>query len=274
MRVNGINTTIQSIMLIVSPVVSGALLPIMDMGYILLIDVITAVIGVGILLLIKLPYTKTISENEEIKYFETIVEGLKYVKEHKFIKTFLKFYAVLSVLIAPIALLTPLLVTRSFGAEEWRLTLNEMVFFVGSIAGGGIISVWGGFKNKIRTIALACFIYGVLSIIMGFSTVFTIYLIMMGFMGITMPMFNTPSIVILQEAIEEKMYGRVFSIVQIIGSGIMPLSMVIYGPLADKIKIEILIIITGILFCLIPIFLIKNKNLQEYTNLNEMPNNQ
>lgn len=46
------------------------------------------------------------------------------------------------------------MVTRNFGDEAWRLTLNEIVFFVGSILGGALISTWGGFKSKIHTLAL------------------------------------------------------------------------------------------------------------------------
>lgn len=49
------------------------------------------------------------------------------------------------------------MVTRTFGEEAWRLTLNEIVFFIGSILGGSLISVWGGFKNKIHTLALRLF---------------------------------------------------------------------------------------------------------------------
>ena len=48
MKINGINSTIQSIMLILSPALSGALLANFDLGYIFFIDVITAVIGIGI----------------------------------------------------------------------------------------------------------------------------------------------------------------------------------------------------------------------------------
>ena len=96
---------------------------------------------------------------------------------------------------------------------------------------------------------------------MGMPIPFVIYLIMMGIQGISMPMFGAPSMAILQETVEKTMQGRVFSIVQIIGSGIMPLSMVIFGPLADVVKIQIVIIITGILFCLMPLLLKFDKNL-------------
>lgn len=154
------------------------------------------------------------------------------------------------------------MVTRTFGDEAWRLTLNEIVFFIGSILGGSLISIWGGFKNKIYTLALGCFLCGAFGVAMGIASLanmFIIYLVIMGLMGILMPMFNTPSIVILQETVEEEMYGRVFSIVNIIGSGIMPLSMIIYGPLSDNIPIEIILIISSALFMFVPLALIKDK---------------
>ena len=77
-------------------------MPIMPIGYILFIDVITAIIGVGIFVF-GVKYKHTINEEEMKKgYFSSIKQGLKYVKGHKFIRRFLAYYAVISVLIAPI----------------------------------------------------------------------------------------------------------------------------------------------------------------------------
>ncbi|MFR2534814.1 MAG: MFS transporter [Clostridia bacterium] len=272
MRVNGINTTIQSIMLILSPAAAGAIMPMMPIGYILFIDVITAIIGVGIFALgVKYKHIKK-EENLEKGYFKSIVEGLKYVNHHKFIKRFLLYYIVISILIAPIGILTPLMVTRTFGDEAWRLTLNEIVFFVGSIVGGGIISTWGGFKNKIYTLALGCFLCGIFGIAMGMvslANLFIFYLITMGLLGIIMPFFNTPAIVILQETVEENMYGRVFSIVNIIGSGIMPLSMLLFGPLSDVITIESILIVSSIFFAFLPLVFIKDKTIKNIPVINK-----
>lgn len=272
MRVNGINTTIQSIMLILSPAAAGAIMPMMPIGYILFIDVITAIIGVGIFALgVKYKHIKK-EENLEKGYFISIVEGLKYVNQHKFIKRFLLYYIAISILIAPIGILTPLMVTRTFGDEAWRLTLNEIVFFVGSIVGGGIISTWGGFKNKIYTLALGCFLCGIFGITMGMvslANLFIFYLITMGLLGIIMPFFNTPAIVILQETVEENMYGRVFSIVNIIGSGIMPLSMLLFGPLSDVITIESILIVSSIFFAFLPLVFIKDKTIKNIPVINK-----
>lgn len=154
------------------------------------------------------------------------------------------------------------MVTRTFGDDAWRLTLNEIVFFIGSIIGGGIISAWGGFKNKIYTLVLGSFLCGFFGVVMGvvsLGQMFIVYLILMGLMGVTMPFFNTPAIVILQETIEEEMYGRVFSIVNIIASGIMPLSMILFGPLSDQISIETILIVSSALFMIIPFIMMKDK---------------
>jgi DHA3 family macrolide efflux protein-like MFS transporter len=77
--------------------------------------------------------------------------------------------------------------------------------------------------------------------------------------GMTMPLFNVPSMVLLQEKVENSMQGRVFSFVQIAGSGIMPLGMAIFGPLADVVRIQVLMIVSGAALILVGISIFYNK---------------
>lgn len=249
LKINGINGTIQSLILILSPIASAAFLGLMEIGNILLIDVITAFIGVGILSFLKI--SKIENENEGSGYYEDIKQGINYVKKDKFINQMLKVYAIFCFIIGPISFLTPLMIARTFGVEPWRLSANEVVFFIGGIIGGIILSTWGGFKNRMYTIGVASVIYGICFIFLGFSTTFIIYLVFMGLIGISMPFFSTVVTALLQEIIDAKMLGRIFSLVQIIGGSIMPLSMLLYGPLSDVMKIETLLIITGIITILI-----------------------
>lgn len=272
MRVNGINTTIQSIMLIVSPAVSGALMGLMPIGRLFFIDVITAIIGVGILLFVKVSHKRTVEKGEKIDYWKDIKEGITYIKNYTFLRTFFIFFAILCCCVGPISFLSPLMIARNFGDEVWRLTINEIVFFVGSIAGGIAISVLGESKNKLKMIAFACLLWGILTIAIGISPNFTVFAIIMGLIGVSMPFFNSTSIVILQETVEKSMHGRIFSLVQIVSSGIMPLSMVFYGPLADMLSVEILIILSGVIFLLIALAIIKNKNLKKYNKIMQEKN--
>ena len=59
MKINGINSTLSSIIMFISPAVSGAILSVASLETTLLIDVVTAVIGVGITATIAIkPYQK------------------------------------------------------------------------------------------------------------------------------------------------------------------------------------------------------------------------
>lgn len=246
MKINGINSTINSLMMFLSPAVSGAILSVTSIEVTLLIDVITAIIGVGILTTIKIPNIAVKNKGKiNNSHIEEIKEGFAYLKSNPFIKRLLLFMIVVAVLISPSAFLTPLMVSRAFGAEVWRLTASEMVFSAGAMLGGILIATWGGFKNRIHTTLLAGFFYGALMICMGVSQTFFIYLVFNLLIGITMPCYNAPITVHVQQQVQPDMHGRVFSLIQVATSCSLPLGMMIFGPLADTFRVEHLLIVAG-----------------------------
>ncbi len=166
-------------------------------------------------------------------------------------------------MIAPASFLTPLQVVRSFGEEVWRLSALEISFSLGMMAGGGIIAAWGGFRNKTHTLMLASLINGISILALGVVPFFWIYLLFMGFIGVTIPFFNTTSIVLLQEKVEESFLGRVFGVTVMISTSMMPLGMLVFGPISDTIKIEWMLIGTGILIFIQGFFLIGSKVLRK-----------
>ncbi|MCZ2992117.1 hypothetical protein NYY86_28680, partial [Acinetobacter baumannii] len=66
------------------------------------------------------------AENKQKSNLQGIKEGFSYLKENVFIKRLIVLLIIVMILISPAAFLTPLMVTRSFGAEMWRLTAREM----------------------------------------------------------------------------------------------------------------------------------------------------
>jgi DHA3 family macrolide efflux protein-like MFS transporter len=76
-------------------------------------------------------------------------------------------------------------------------------------------------------------------------------------------MFGTAETVLVQEKVPEKYLGRIFSLIQIIASIVMPLGMVLFGPLADVIKIEYIMIATGVLIGILGIYIFTNKKLMD-----------
>jgi len=263
-KVNSINGTVQSLVFLASPMLSGALLSMASIEVILFIDVITAIIGVSTLLLfVKVPDHSKVSEKQSTSYLSDFSKGLEYIKSHAYVKKFFFFCAFFFFLATPVAFLTPLLVTRSYGIEVWKLIANEITFSVGMIIGGIVMSVWGGFRNKVYTMALSSIVMGICTFALGVIPVFWIYLFFMVVFGIAMPMFNTPSTVLLQEKVDENYIGRVFGVYGMISSAVMPLGMLIFGPLSDIIKIEWLLVGTGIFIFILSLFMLGNKVLIE-----------
>lgn len=245
MLINGINSTLSSLMMFLSPAISGAILSIAPLQVTLLIDVVTAVIGISI------TATIFITPHREAKAdgFSALAElkaGFIYLKSNRLIKNLLIFQLIILFCISPSAFLTPLLVSRTFGAEVWRLTAGEMTYSLGMVLGGLLISTWGGFSKRLHTTMLAGTLYGVLMFGLGTSPFFLLYLICNTMIGVTSPCYSAPITVTIQEKIPQKMQGRVFSFMQIASSCALPLGMTVFGPLADIVAIQSILIVAGI----------------------------
>lgn len=263
-RVSGINGSIQSAVMLVSPMLSGALLTFTTIEAIFFIDVVTAALGVSVLLFfLKVPAHRKAQEMQKVSYFADMSLGLKYIREHAFLKKFFVFCALFMVMAGPAAFLTPLQVTRTFGEDVWRLTAIEMTFSVGMMLGGILMATWGGFKNRIHSMAFGTLLFGACTVALGVIPIFWLYLVFMAMVGVSMPIFNTPATVMLQEKVEPDFLGRVFGVLSMISSTMMPLGMLIFGPIADIMRIEVLLIGTGVIMFLESFLLFGSKVLLE-----------
>lgn len=249
-RFNGIQSTAQSLTMFAAPMAAGALLTFLPMEYIFFIDVVTAAIGIAtVFFCVKVSgVARQQDQNAGVKsYFREMAEGFRFIGGQPWLKTLFIFTALFCVLASPAAMLTPLQVTRTFGDDVWRLTGIELAFSIGMMAGGILISVWGGFKNKVHTMTLAWLLFGVATVLFGVVPNFWVYLGVMVFCGCTMPLYNTPSMTLMQTKIPPELMGRVFSAIAIVNGLGMPLGMAVFGPLGDAMRIEVLLVATGVL---------------------------
>lgn len=247
MKVNSLNGTLQPVIMILAPVVSGALLSISRLEIIFFIDVVTAILAVSLLMLLKVPAHHKAAAAHQTGYLDDLKAGVSYIAGNRTIKTLFAFFALTFFLLSPVIFLTPLLVARSFGEEVWRLTANEVTFFVGSILGGFIMMAWGGFKNHFRTIALSCILWAILFSGLGLANGFVLYLVLMFLSGIPMPFLNASTATLLQEMVEPDMQGRVFGVHMLIANTVMPFGMLIFGPISDLVTIEVLLVLASAL---------------------------
>jgi DHA3 family macrolide efflux protein-like MFS transporter len=276
-KINGFQGSVQSLVTLTSPMVSGALMAFAPLETLFFLDVVTAVIGICIVFFfVKVPakeQTEPVKQNST-EYFHDLKEGLKYIKKHGYVLRMVLFSAIFLFVFSPAALLTPLQVTRDFGKDVWRLSAIEIAFSAGMMAGGILIGMWGGFKNRIYTMALSCVLCGILAAGLGLAPNFWLYLAIMGLLGLALPLYNAPSMVLLQTTVEPAFMGRVISVFTMVSSTMMPLGMVLFGPAADIISIDTLLIVTGLLAALLAIPMTASKILREagISHLNNQEN--
>ncbi|WP_353050484.1 MFS transporter [Cellulosimicrobium sp. Marseille-Q4280] len=248
LRVNGINQSIQSAMMLLAPAVAAAVYASASLVAVFFVDVVTAAIGIGLLLLVPVPtLAHARATADRAGYFDDLVEGFRYLGSHAFVRWVLGLYAAIFLLIVAPSYLTPLMVARSFGEEVWKLTVNEVAFSVGMLLGGVLLATWGGLKNRIAMMVGATFVFGILSVAMGLSTNMWVFFTFMFLLGLAVPPFSTTSMTILQETVEPERQGRVFGFVGIVMAVSMPLGMIVFGPLADRFTVESLLVVSGVL---------------------------
>lgn len=246
MRVSGINGSVMSIVNLVAPAVAGGMLAWSAFSNILLIDVVTAVIGISIFLCVPVGKHAKALQAQKGGYLDDLKTGLRYSWQTPFIRRLLGVCMLFCFLTVPASLLNVLFVTREFGDSYLYLTLNEVFFFVGALLGGLLLGAWGGFKNRLKTMGIGGLAFGTLTIALGIADIFWVYLVFIFLVGVAMPFNNTPLFVLVQEKVIPDMQGRVFSLVQIVTSLIMPVGMAIFGPLADVISLRLMMVCSGV----------------------------
>jgi len=248
-RIQGINQTFNAVLMLLSPAVGGVILGSLSIVWAFLLDVVTAALAILIFTFIKVEKIEKTAEVTSI--LAELRQGVDYTFSHPLLRGIIICCACSFFLITPAAVLTPLLVERSFGSDVWRLTANEVSWTVGTLFGGVFVSLHGSFKDKIRTIALCLVAFGVTFVLLGLAGNFTLYLMVMGISGLFLPIIATAQTVLIQETAEPGMLGRVFSFVQIIAASVAPIAILFFGPLADVISVETLLIVSGVLLALV-----------------------
>lgn len=251
MRVNGINQTITSAMALLSPVVAGAVYGWGGLVPTFWLDVVTALIGVGIVLTIPVATIRTGAESGA-SFTRDLVEGVRYAFGHRTIAWILVLYTVIFTLVVAPSFLTPLFIARVFSEEVWPLTASEVAFSAGMLLGGALIATIAARWNHSRMLLVSCLSFGLLSAAFGLTPLlgtgpglWAIFALMF-LLAVAIPFFSAPVMTILQTSVEPEFMGRVFSVTNIVAVLAMPAGMLVLGPLADRVPIEWIFLVTGL----------------------------
>jgi DHA3 family macrolide efflux protein-like MFS transporter len=234
-RVAGLNQTLNGILNIVAPPVGALLLSVLPMQGILAIDVGTAVLAITPLFFIPIPQPERRGEAGAFSLVKDLREGLQYVWGWPGLMGLLIMATVLNFLLTPAFSLMPILVTEHFGGEAIHLGWLDSAFGVGVVAGGLILSAWGGFRRRMVTSLTGIIGIGIGTLLIGLTPATAFWFALIGsiFVGLMQPIANGPLMAIIQARVEPEMQGRVFTLLRSVATAMSPLGMAIAGPVAD-----------------------------------------
>ena len=253
MRVNGINSSVQSSLLIIGPVAAAGIYSTVSLAAILFVDVVSAVIGLSLLATIAVPTLSRAASNDKPSYFTDLKEGLNYIFSHDLVRWVMVIYSIVFLLVVAPSNLSPLMLVRTFGSDVWLLTILELSFGIGMVAGGALMAIFASKMDRLGMMVGTSILFGVLAVVMGFTTNLILFYSLFFLIGLAVPAFSTSSMTLLQETVEPERQGRVFGFVGIVMAVAMPVGMAVLGPLADIVSVEILLIATGAITVLIAV---------------------
>ncbi len=250
MRYNGVNSALQSFVQFAAPAAAGALMATGALENVLFVDVATAAVGMGVLACIALPRAGKATEGAPPSLGSDVRMGLRYAFSHKLLKKLLLSYGAFIFLSVPSGFLSALLISRTFGERYGYLTIAEMAGFLGMTAGGLLLGAWGGLRNRCKTLVAGLGLYAAVCAAMGLMRTFAPYAIAMFALSFAIPVVQTAVTSLIQEKAAPEMQGRVFGLLGMCFSGFLPLGMALFGPLADVVSVQTLMLATGALLLL------------------------
>lgn len=293
LRVNSINGTVQSVNMIAAPAISAILVSIFPLWSILLLDIATAIVGVGFVAIIKEPakssHTATVaSERTDVTLtaqergmrgiWNDFMKGIAYAWEKPVIRCVIISYALVCFVNTAPMNLTPLLMNRGFRGQSLdlgfivlktatdKLAADEFAWSLGMVLGGVLLSSLGNkfIHNNMAAIAVAFTSMGVLTASLGLSTSLQGYVFVDFMVGMATSFAAAPVFTLLQNTVASEMQGRIFGLLTMFSTVGTPLGLMVVGPLADVVPLQGIFIVGGLLTIPVGIWILKVLALKNY----------
>jgi MFS transporter, DHA3 family, macrolide efflux protein len=259
-RVAALNQTLNGAMSIVAPPLGALLISLLPMQSVLAIDVITALLAVTPLLFIAVPQPPRrpaahgldavpapVTGGGRPSVLHDLQAGWRYVLAWPGLMAVLILAMAINFVTTPAFSLMPILVTKHFGGGALQLGWLESGWGIGVVVGGLVLSAWGGFRQRVVTSLSGIVGAGIGMLIVGFSPTYALAMAVAGMFlsGFMNPIINGPFFALLQSNVEPDMQGRVLGLVQSAAAAMMPLSLLIAGPIADALGVRVWYLLGG-----------------------------
>lgn len=250
-RVGGMNQTLHGIMSVVTPPLGALMMELMPLHAIMLVDVVTAAFAIGPLFFIPIPQpecTTPVQLKAKPSVLQDVGDGFRYLWNWQGMFMVVILATLINALIHPGMSLLPILVQNYFRGGAVQLGWMNSAWGIGMVAGGLILSVWGGFKSKMLTALPALIGQGLGFALVGLAPAEAFWMSIAGlaFSGMTNPIVNGPFGALIQDVVAPDLQGRVFTVLGSLTALAAPLGLAIGGPVSDWLGVQVWFVIGGL----------------------------
>ncbi|HLF89955.1 MAG TPA: MFS transporter [Anaerolineales bacterium] len=237
-RANGMIALAGSASGIFAPIIAGAMIGLIGIGGIMTFDIITFVFAIAMVLLVHIPQPRQSKEGQAAKgnLWQESMFGFKYIfARPSLLGLQLIFFFINLTAMFSFSLTVPMILART-GNDELILGSAQSLGAIGGVAGGLLLSVWGGPKRRVYGVLGGMFLISLLGgLPMGVGRSLFSWALG-GFMtGFVIPILNGSNQAIWQAKVQPDLQGRVFAVRRLIAQISAPIAMLSAGPLADRV---------------------------------------
>lgn len=258
-RVQGLNQVLSGGLSIIAAPLGALFLDVMDIHWILLIDIGTALLAILPLFFARIP--QPVRETQAAgmpasSVWSEFKAGLKYVISWPGLFAMLLLATMINMVVSPAFSLLPLLVKDHFQGQAINLAAFESALGFGMLAGGLLLGVWGGFKRKMKTSLLGLCLMGSSILVVGLvpGNFFWAAVAATFVTGGALALTNGPIHAILQSVVDPNMQGRVFTLIGSVATAMTPIGLALAGPLADLMGVQTWFVAGGTVTLLMAVF--------------------
>ena len=247
-RVAGMNQALQGIMTVAAAPLGALALAFLPLQGALMIDVVTAVVGITPLLFYAVPQGRS-SGADGSSVWDDFKGGLRFVRRLPGLVMLYGLLGLVVMTIMPTFSLTPLLVKQHFSGGVNEVALMEGLSGIGIIAGGLLITVWPIFKRRIVTLlvsfAVSCGAVALTALAPG--DMLWLAVVWWVLSGVTFSTGNAPMMAILQTIVPNEFQGRTLSLMNTVMGLAGPIGLAIAAPLGEAIGVRGVFVVGGVL---------------------------
>ena len=252
--VGGYRQAVDSLAIIIAPSTAALLLSLMEVGYVMIVDIAGAAIASLILLVwVRIPNPPELDgPKRNPKFWHGLANDILF-GVHELMKT--KGLVVLSFALAcatfiyvPISSLFILLVTRNFQGGNAEIAAVQAAFGLGMLLGSLLLGQFGKLRKRVLAMCLALVAMGAMLMVSSIlpPSWYFFLVALTAVSGMLFPMMTSPFFAMLQTLIPSGMLGRVTALVKSVITLATPLGLLIAGPVSELFGVDVWFKISGI----------------------------